>query len=219
VSPKTVRDALDNEIVPRYFTGPDDSLDSDWELSSHGDYTPPPARKELDAVVFHHYRTILETAKVLRLKENAFSVNPDVADAFASKEAPVAPLYHRLAQALFEDVPWDMPRYGSPLPYLRESAGFLLYALEKLSRSEGADADGWVNADRLVDVFLGAHPGLTGESEEDAARAAYWGRFHMDAQFGHHLCVPLGLVAVRRTGLTVMIRPTPVFRTVFDVGE
>lgn len=70
--------------------------------------------------------------------------------------------------------------------------------------------------DRLVDAFIGAHPDLAGGSEEDAERMAYWARLYIDAQFGGRLCLPLGLAEIRRTDLTTMMRPTSVFRTVFD---
>ncbi len=199
VSPGTVREALDGGIVTRYFTGPEEE-----------DFTLPPAGKELDAPAFHYYRGIIETARIIRLRKDAFVVNPDVAD------APVPLLYYRLAETLFERVPWDEPRYGSSSPHLRTSGGFLLYVLDRISRSDAAGEDGWVDADRLVDAFIGAHPDLAGGSEEDAGRIAYWAGLHLNAQFGGRLCLPLGLAEIRRTNLTAMMRPTRVLRTVFD---
>ncbi len=211
VSPAVVRKALDEGIVTRYFA-------VDEELFGFEATSQP--GKELDVVVFHYYRTVLETAKVLRLRKNTFEVNPDVADSFTGASGtPVAPLYHRLAEALFEHVPWDEPRFGEPYPYLRDSAGFLLYALDTLSRGDTADGDGWVNVDLLVDVFLGAHPDLSEWLQDNARQGRLWINIHMDAQFCHHLCMPLGLAEVRRSDEAVMIRPTQLFHTVFDVQK
>ncbi|TVR74125.1 MAG: hypothetical protein EA427_01410 [Spirochaetaceae bacterium] len=202
VSPGTVQEAHDAGIVTRYFSLPDED-----------EYFLAPAGKELDAPLFHYFRTILETAGIIRLRKGVFVVNTDMLD------APVGPLYYRLAEALFERVPWDESRYGSPCPHLRNSGGFLLYALNKIARSDAAAADGWVDTERLVEVFIGAHPDLAGDPEEDTSQIAYWVKLNIDAQFGHRLCIPLGLAEVRRTDRTTVMRPTRVFRAVMDDGQ
>lgn len=138
VAPKVVRRAIEEEIVPRYHDA--------WRMDLFDDELP---KKEIDAPVFNRYREILESARLIRLDGKQFVSKESM------KDVDLGTIVSTIVEAMFRTARWDDNRYGSPVPWLRESAGFLLYVLKQLS----ADApEGWVPVTALYDAFLGAHP-------------------------------------------------------------
>ncbi len=159
--------------------------------------------KELDAPVFHRYREILEAAECIQLDGRWFVPGHTVPA--AGTPLDVGTLTGIIAEAMFTTVRWDESRYFGAVPGLRESAGFLLYVLRTLA---GKAPDGWVKVRALYDAFLGANPRL-----KDSILVS----LSISVNFIDYFAAPLGLVEVgTANGENVRVRPTPVFRVLFE---
>jgi hypothetical protein len=140
VAPAIVRRAIEDGVVPIFH--------DEFRMDLFDDEMP---KKEIDAPVFNRYREILEAAGLIRLDGKRFVVPARM------NNANPGTIVSTIAEAMFTSVRWDESRYGAPVPRLRESAGFLLYVVKRLSASE---PDGWVTVRAVYDAFLGAYPQL-----------------------------------------------------------
>ncbi len=184
VSPKVIKTALQENIFP-----------------SPGSV---PAR-EVDWLRFMDIRKLLEGSSLLRLEGNSFR-----AAGKARKLAgdPVQ-LYSFIIREFFLSCDWTDSRY-LPFPFIRPYAGFLLYALRKLSLEKSGP---WVPMGELNKKVMAAMP-PSGDSEmleqyiDMAVSGSFMGSF----------AIPLGLVEVKSGtyGTVKAARPSPLFHLIFD---
>jgi len=95
-------------------------------------------KREIDCRPFYDYRTLLERAGLIEYNGKRFAAGAQLQQVTDS-----AVLYRRLFETTFAQMEWDYHRYLAPVPFLRESAGFLFYAVGELSSRAGSKrADG-----------------------------------------------------------------------------
>lgn len=144
--------------------------------------------REAEVPEFHRHRRILESAGLLRLNGTRYVLDEGLS-ALATDAAGELPgildhLMPLLVTTMFQRFPWDENRLDQPLPYLRRMAGFLLYAVRRLSAGAGGAGAGdasWVEIDHLIDAFINAVPSIraaVADDEDAARRAAVSGEFH-----------------------------------------
>ncbi|MFP4329147.1 MAG: hypothetical protein ACLFP6_00370 [Spirochaetaceae bacterium] len=167
VAPSIVRRAIEEEIVPIYHDV--------FQMDLFNDAMP---KKEIDAPVFNRYREVLEAAGLIRLDGKRFVVPARM------RSADLGTIVSTITEAMFTSARWDTSRYGKPLPRLRESAGFLLYVVKRLSANE---RDGWVPVRAVYDAFLGAHPQLADQISpgdiQNPGSAGWWVFFNIRVHF------------------------------------
>ncbi len=183
VSPKVIKLVLQEEIFP-----------------SHGS---APAR-EIDWRPFMDIRKILERSSLLRLEGKSFRA---AGKARKLADNPVG-LYSFLIREYFLSFDWTDSPYLQ-LPFLRPFAGFLLYAMKKLSREA---AGGWVPTGDLNKKVMAALPGIkeSGLSEMHIDLA-------VSGSFPGFFAEPLGLVELKlgKYGIVKAVRPSELFSLVF----
>jgi len=158
VAPAIVRRAIEEGVVPIFHDA--------FRMNLFDDEMP---KKEIDAPVFNRYREILEAARLIRLDGKRFVVPARM------NNADLGTIVSTIAEAMFTSVRWDESRYDAPVPRLRESAGFLLYVVKRLSASQ---PEGWVPVRAVYDAFLGAHPQLADQispgDTQKTGTAGWW---------------------------------------------
>ncbi|MFP4212075.1 MAG: hypothetical protein ACLFR8_12595 [Alkalispirochaeta sp.] len=147
VAPAIVRRGIEEKIVPILYDV--------FRIDLFDREIP---KREIDAPVFNRYREILEAAGLIRLDGKRFVVNTGV------DTGDLGTIVSMIAEAMFTSVRWDTMRFGEPVPRLRESAGFLLYVVKRLSATE---PEGWVPVNAVYDAFLGAYPWLADQVSPD----------------------------------------------------
>lgn len=180
-------------------------------------------KKEIDAPVFNRYREILEAARLIRLDGKRFVIRAGM------NNADLGTIVSTIAEAMFTSVRWDDSRYGAPVPRLRESAGFLLYAVARLSTSE---PEGWVPISAVYDAFLGAYPQLADQISpgdlQKPGSAGWWVFLNIRVNFVDLFGETLGILGGRDPAAdersahatlpelhSYQVRPTRVFSILF----
>lgn len=211
VGTKVVKEAFDLRLIPRYFG--EASFVGELEL-----WEVP--KKESDWPVFEYLRELLEAARLLRYDGKRFVPLDPAPDLLADRLS----LYLHLLKRIFSKFPWDdHPRF-EPLPMLRNYAGFLFYAAEKLRREAGEDA--WVPAAYLADRFIAAAPPVAAavakDEESRGPREPYsmalrgYIASQVQAGFLYRFAWPFGLIELQYTERhNLHFRLTPLSGLVF----
>jgi hypothetical protein len=183
VSPKVIKQVLQEEIFPSYGSAP---------------------AREIDWRPFMDIRKILERASLLRLEGNSFRA---AGRARKLADNPVG-LYSFLIREYFISFDWTDSPY-LPLPFIRPFAGFLLYALKKLSPDT---AGGWVPAGELNKKVMAALPGI-----DDSKTLEELTDIAVSGSFLGSFATPLGLVELKqgKYGIAEGVRPSELFPLVF----
>jgi hypothetical protein len=239
VQTKYIREALEKRILP----SPEDILRELHLFSNHTsiDILREELRpkKEMDWMEFRNLRALTETAQIVVFDGKRFLPGHETDELVAS---PVK-LYHHLLKAMCTGFEWDTLPHMGPVPFLRQMAPFLLYAIRRLSQvisseedttphesSEegGANAEGWFHSDLLLEPFIAAAPTLAAEIRKEEKSFEENGRVFslreavksgFETQFIRNFAERMGLVEVQIGEDYVndmYLRPTPLFSIVFE---
>lgn len=183
VAPHIVRSAVSEGILPM----------PEIIVTSH-DGNLKALKRELDMRLFLRYREILEEAGIIRLDGAKFEVHPDI------RASDLGTIVTFIAEAMFTRVRWDEGYFNTAVPRLKESTGFLLYAVAKLSSQNPA---GWVLVSDVCDVFLGAHSVLPENIPLDdyyqSHKVGSWVYMNIWLNFGRLFGETLGILQVENS--------------------
>ena len=176
-------------------------------------------KKESDWKEFRRLRGLTENAGLLHYDGRSFQLGEDAESLLAD---PVE-RYLRLLRVMCTTHEWDYSEIFGTAPFLRKMAGFLFYALGKLSKEEG-----WFWGDRLAERFIAAVPPIAEKVEEEKGQAAHYFNTAMLAEYAIQLEFltffgeSFGLVEIERNGSTLSqfrVRPTALYELVFEMGK